>query len=67
MTIIIKRSDGSADILTNVPDDKCATDVVYNCLKKTIHFQVHGTIPAVIWWVAKSNNFVDAMIESSLL
>lgn len=66
MQIIIKehRYPNSAEII-NAPDSTNAAQLVEKWQKKSLHYQVHGTLPAITWKVVESNNFIEAMIEST--
>ena len=67
-TLIIKdHKHGGVDIIQNIPDHISGNDIVEKWGKASIHYAVHHTLPGCTWKIAESNNFVDAMIESTRL
>lgn len=67
-TILFREhKHGSMHIITGVPDRISASRIIEKWSKKTIHFQVHKTLPAITWKVAESNSLVEALIESARL
>jgi len=67
-TIMIREhKHGSVEMIHGVPDHVAAGSLVDAWCRKTIHYQVHGTLPAITWKVAESNDPVACLIESSRL
>ena len=66
MIIIKEHKHGSVEILDTLPG-MTAGETVEAWQKATIHYAVHGTLPAVTWKVAEHGTLVDAMIESARL
>ena len=66
--VIIRNHDtGAIDILSGIPDGKSPASIVEIWQKKTIHYQVHGTLPSITWKVSDADTLVSAMIESARL
>jgi len=67
-TIIIREHDtGAIEVLTGVPGHISANEVVEKWQKATIHYQVHGTLPAITWKVAENPDLIAAIIEGATL
>lgn len=65
--IIREHQHRSVEIISNVPDDVPAAQVVERWQKASIWYQVRGTLPPVTWKVAEPGSIIDAMIEGARL
>ena len=65
--LIKEHKHGSVEMIRNIPDSMNCSAIVEAWCKKTIHYQVHGTLPAITWKVAESNDLVKCMVEGARL
>ena len=65
MIILIKEHRTGAVEMLHTKDKVDAFCVIERWQQDSIHCLVHGTLPAITWKVAESDDLVGAMIESA--
>jgi len=61
--LIIKGAKVVGTVI-GVPKEQRSDIIVERYQKASIHYQCHGTLPAIRWKVSEADNMIDALIES---